>query len=86
MAYRLLHFQDYQHILKRYSDNSHIYLYSVYSYEAENATTDDQRESFYLKAVDALNRYLASIYITDKNISYNTKKSYVKYMKEEAES
>ena len=61
-------------------------LYSVYSYEAENATTDDQRESFYLKAVDALNRYLASIDITDKNISDNTKKSYVKYMKEEAET
>ena len=61
-------------------------LYSVYSYEAENATTDDQRESFYLKAVDALNRYLASIDITDKNISDNTKKSYVKYMNEEAET
>ena len=61
-------------------------LYSVYSYEAENAATDDQRESFYLKAVDALNRYLASIDITDKNISDNTKKSYVKYMKEEAET
>lgn len=61
-------------------------LYSVYSYQAGSTEDAEEKETCYLNAVDALNRYLASIDITDETISENTKKSYVKYMKEEAET
>ena len=55
-------------------------LYSVYSYQAKNTNVDAERETYYLSAIDSLNRYLASIDITDPNLPDTTKKSYVKYM------
>jgi serine/threonine-protein kinase len=61
-------------------------LYSVYSYEASAEKNIDKKEEYYLNAIDALNRYLASIDITADNVSDSTKKSYVKYMVEEAET
>ena len=61
-------------------------LYSVYSYQAKNTNVDAEKETYYLSAIDSLNRYLASIDITDPNLPDTTKKSYVKYMKEEAET
>jgi serine/threonine-protein kinase len=61
-------------------------LYAVYTYKAENTKDIDSREAYYLSAIDALNRYLASIDITADSISENTKKSYIKYTKEEAET
>jgi serine/threonine-protein kinase len=61
-------------------------LYAVYSYKAANEDNIDKRKEYYLDAVDAINRYLASVDITADNISDNTKKSYVKYMTEEAET
>ena len=61
-------------------------LYSVYSYQAEEAGDNSEKEAYYLSAVDSLNRYLASIDLTSENVSESTKKSYVKYMVEEAET
>ena len=61
-------------------------LYSVYSYQAKNTNVDADKEKYYLSAIDSLSRYLASIDITDPNLTDTTKKSYVKYMKEEAET
>lgn len=61
-------------------------LYSVYSYQAKNTNVDAEKETYYLSAIDSLNRYLVSIDITDPNLPDTTKKSYVKYMKEEAET
>ncbi len=61
-------------------------LYSVYSYQAEEAEDNTEKEAYYLSAVDSLNRYLASIDLTAENVSESTKKSYVKYMVEEAET
>ena len=54
-------------------------LYSVYSYQAKNTNVDAEKETYYLSAIDSLNRYLASIDITDPNLPDTTKKSYVKF-------
>lgn len=61
-------------------------LYSVYTYMAEEQADDAEKESYCISAVEALNRYLASIDIAAEDISDNTKKSYATYMVAEAET
>lgn len=72
--------------VKYYTGQYSRLLYSAYSYMAEHTETNEEKQGYYLNAINALNRYLAGIDLTSANIADSTKREYVKYMVEEAET
>ncbi len=72
--------------VKYYTSQYSRILYSVYSYLAEGAEDTNEKQEHYLEAITAIDRYLASIDINAEGTTDSIKKSYVKYMKEEAET
>ncbi|MBP3326930.1 MAG: serine/threonine protein kinase [Coprococcus sp.] len=72
--------------VKYYTGQYSRILYSVYSYLAEGAEDTNEKQEHYLEAITAIDRYLASIDINAEGTTDSIKKSYVKYMKEEAET
>lgn len=72
--------------VKYYTGQYSRLLYAAYSYMAEHAETNEEKQSYYFNAINALNRYLAGIDLASENIADSTKREYVKYMVEEAET
>ncbi|MGN0394290.1 MAG: serine/threonine protein kinase [Coprococcus sp.] len=72
--------------IKYYTGQYSRILYSVYSHLAEGAEDVVEKQEYYTEAISAIDRYLAGIDLNDENITDNMKKSYAKYMKEEAET
>lgn len=72
--------------VKYYTGQYSRLLYSAYSYLAEHAESNEEKQSYYLNAIDALNRYLAGVDVSSDNVADGTKREYVKYMVEEAET
>lgn len=72
--------------VKYYTGQYSRILYSVYSHKAEKTEDVTEKQENYLEAITAIDRYLASIDINADASADTTKKAYVKYMKEEAET
>ncbi len=72
--------------VKYYTGQYSRILYSVYSHKAEKTEDVTEKQENYLEAITAIERYLASIDINADASADTTKKAYVKYMKEEAET
>lgn len=72
--------------IKYYTGQYSRILYSVYSYLADKENDVVKKQEYYSEAISAIDRYLAGIDLDNTNNTDTLKKTYIKYMKEEAET
>lgn len=61
-------------------------LYAVYIYMSENSEDNEEIQSCYMNAIDAINRYVVTLEVAAEDVDDSTKNQYASYMTKEAEA